>query len=282
MSAPAVELTAQATVVLVGGHESDRGEALHALAQDSPLTRARACGQELEEAVRAALITSELPVCVVPMTLGRDPELVADTARTLAWVARTTGPPRIALAEPFGTAEHLIGWLRAAAGRAAVGAAGAAGADPADVAILVTANPANPFDDAELFRIARLVQVQGRAPWVDVAFHGGDPDVQTGVDRCRRLGARRVALVPAGFAPAGGTEVAAAEAAGAVDAGPLLAPSAISGVLAARIQAAVDRLRAGDDGIAAGLDAEHGHGHTHSHTDGPAARGHTHSHASGH
>ncbi len=260
-----MENTTQATVVLVGGHESDRAEALHALTQDSPLTRACASGQELEEAVREALIGSELPVCVVPMTLGRDPKLVADAARTLAWVARTAGPdPRIALAEPFGTAEHLIGWLRAAAGRAAVAAARATDADPADVAVLVTANPSNPFDDAELFRIARLVQVQGRAPWVDVAFHGGDPDVQTAVDRCRRLGARRVALVPAGFAPA-------AEVAGAVDAGPLLAPSAISGVLAARIGAALDRLRAGEDGIAAGLHAEH---HNHSHA-------HSHSHASG-
>ena len=273
-----MENTTQATVVLVGGHESDRAEALRALAQDSPLTRACASGQELEEAVREALIGSELPVCVVPMTLGRDPKLVADAARTLAWVARTAGPdPRIALAEPFGTAEHLIGWLRAAAGRAAVAAARATGADPADVAVLVAANPSNPFDDAGLFRIARLVQVQGRAPWVDVAFHGGDPDVQTAVDRCRRLGARRVALVPAGFAPAAEAEVlAAAEVTGAVDAGPLLAPSAISGVLAARIGAALDRLRAGEDGIAAGLDAEHhNHSHAHSHS-------HSHSHASGH
>jgi len=47
--------------------------------------------------------------------------------------------------------------------------------------------------------------------------------------------------------------------------GPLLTLSAAAGVLRARVNAALHRLGHGDDGIAAGLDAEHGHGHTHSH-----------------
>jgi hypothetical protein len=41
----------------------------------------------------------------------------------------------------------------------------------------------------------------------------------------------------------------------------LLAPTAISGMLATRVAGAMLKLSRGDDGIAAGLDADHGHGH---------------------
>ena len=86
----------------------------------------------------ARLRRSGEAACVVPMTLGRDPELVADTARTLRALpsAQTSGT---LLAEPFGTGRHLTAWLRAAAGRT-----------PAASALLVTAPAAGLFDDAEL------------------------------------------------------------------------------------------------------------------------------------
>ncbi|GAA1348910.1 cobalamin biosynthesis protein CbiX [Streptomyces beijiangensis] len=248
---------ATATVILAGGHESGEGRALG--------PRAVPAGRALHEAVEAALDSGAAPVCVVPMTLGRDPKLIADTARTLKWLARGAGSGRIALAEPFGAKDHLIGWLRAAAGRA-VAAAGKEG-----TAVLVCAPAAGPFDDADLFRVARLVRQYGHHTWVEVAFDGGDPDIAQGVERCRRLGAGQVALVSAGFGPA-----AAQPVADAVDCGPLLAPSAVGGVIDVRTETALHRLGHGDDGIAAGLDAEHGHGYAHSH--GPGEHGHAHPH----
>ncbi|MFD5461617.1 sirohydrochlorin chelatase [Kitasatospora sp. NPDC127059] len=261
-------------VVLAGGHESDGGRRLAALAEHVPpagpaVHAVAAAGRPLAEAVRSALAADDdAPVCVVPMTLGRDPKLIADTARTLRWLAAGQGRGRLALTAPFGAAEHLIGWLRAAA-------ASAAGED----AVLVTAPAAGPFEDAELFRIARLVRQYGRHRWVEVAFAGGDPDPAGGVERCRLLGAARVTAVPASFGPA---LPPGAAGEGVRDGGPLLRPSAVSGVVAARTAAALHLLGHGEDGILAGLDAEHGHGYAHSHGPGAAHHGHSHRHEEPH
>ncbi|MFE4975267.1 sirohydrochlorin chelatase [Kitasatospora sp. NPDC056651] len=268
-----------ATVVLAGGHESDGGRDLAALVapgstgSTGPAGPAGAvahaaapAGRRLTEAVRSALAAAgDGPVCVVPMTLGRDPKLVADTARALRWLAAGEGRGRLALTAPFGTADHLIGWLRAAAGTAP------------DGAVLVTAPAAGPFEDAELFRIARLARQYGRHRWVEVAFDGGDPDPAEGAERCRLLGAREVTAVPASFGPA-----LRGALPGVRDGGPLLRPSAVAGVVAARTAAALHLLGHGEDGILAGLDAEHGHGYAHSHGPGesPHSHGHTpHAHA---
>ncbi|MER7668346.1 cobalamin biosynthesis protein CbiX [Kitasatospora sp. NPDC096128] len=269
-----------ATVVLAGGHESDGGRDLAALVGRVPAApeyvvhAAAAAGRPLAEAVRSALGAGDAPVCVVPMTLGRDPGLIADTARALRWLAAGEGRGRLALTAPFGATEHLIGWLRAAA----------ATAGSAD-ALLVTAPAAGPFEDAELFRIARLVRQYGRHQRVEVAFIGGDPDPAEGVRRCRLLGADRVTAVPASFGPALPGGPAAGPSVGPSvgpttggedvrDGGPLLRPSAIAGVVAARTAAALHLLGHGEDGILAGLDAEHGHGYAHSH--GPGEQQHSH------
>ncbi|MEV0186993.1 cobalamin biosynthesis protein CbiX [Kitasatospora purpeofusca] len=218
-------------------------------------------GRPLAEAVRSALAAGEGPVCVVPMTLGRDPGLVADSARALRWLAAgPEGRGRLALTAPFGAAEHLVGWLRAAAAVAPAGA------------LLVTAPAAGPFDDAELFRIARLVRQFGRHRWVEVAFAGGDPDPVEGAERCRLLGAGEVTAVAASF----GSPFGAAVPPRLRDGGPLLRPAAVAGVVAARTAAALHLLGHGEDGIAAGLDAEHGHGYAHSHEPGGPRHPHPH------
>ncbi|MFJ5884709.1 cobalamin biosynthesis protein CbiX [Kitasatospora cineracea] len=265
-----------AVLVLAGGHESDGGRDLTPLtaagpgATAGPTVHAVApAGRPLAEAVRAALAApGGHPVCVVPMTLGRDPRLVADAARTLRALAAEPGqrPGRLALTAPFAAAEHLIGWLRAAARTTP--------ATP-DGALLVTAPAAGPFEDAELFRIARLARQFGRHRWVEVAFDGGDPDPAEGAARCRLLGARTVTAVPAAFGPALHTPVP-----GVLDGGPLLRPSAVAGVLAARTADALHLLGHGEDGTAAGLDAEHGHGYAHTH--GPGEPSHTHPHTHTH
>ncbi|MGW2251633.1 cobalamin biosynthesis protein CbiX [Kitasatospora sp. NPDC001660] len=267
-----------ATVVLAGGHESDHARDLAPLVEREPAVHAAAApGRELTGAVRSALAATGGPVCVVPMTLGRDPKLVADSARALRWLAAGEPRGRLALTAPFGAAEHLVGWLRATA---------PAAPEP-DGAVLVTAPAAGPFEDAELFRIARLVRQHGHHRWVEVALAGGDPDPAEGAERCRLLGARTVTAVPASFGPALRTDLP-----GVRDGGPLLRPAAIAGVVAARAAAALYLLGHGEDGVAAGLDAEHGHGYAHSHGPGGAhshgpggahthGRGGAHSHGQG-
>ncbi|WP_327256651.1 sirohydrochlorin chelatase [Streptomyces sp. NBC_01244] len=254
-----------ATVILAGGHEG--GTAAGAVHPGRPLA----------EAVRAALTASPEPVCVVPMTLGRDPGLIADCARALRWLGREEGVGRLVLAPPFATVDHLTAWLRTAALKAVREA-------PDTSAVLVTAPAAGPFEDADLFRVARLVRQYGQHRWVEVAFDGGDPDLAEGAERCRRLGAGHIALVRAAFAPP------AELPAGVLDTGPLLSGAAIAQVVRARAQEALHRLAHGQDGVAEGLDAEHGHGYAHSHgpggdhdhSDTDADTHHTHAHGHAH
>nr|WP_237535812.1 cobalamin biosynthesis protein CbiX [Streptomyces sp. SID3343] len=222
-----------------------------------PGGRPVACGRELYRAVHERVRAGYEQICVVPMTLGRDAELVADTARTLA----ALGPAertRVVQAAPFGTARHLTGWLRAAANRV-----------PLDAALVVAAPAGDVYDDAELYRIARLVRQHGRHRLVEVALTDGDPDLAHGVERCRVLGARRVVVLPASFVVPSTARIDCAPATA------LLTPSAVAEVVAARVADAVERRRAhGDDGVAAGLVAAADHGTGHSHA--PDAGGHSH------
>lgn len=258
-------------VIAVCGHEAAYGRALDGLV--GPGVSVVPNGRELFRSISAHLRRGEESV-VVPMTLGRDPELVADTARTLRSVP---GGDRAAmvLAEPFGTAQHLVGWLRAAAGRV-----------PEDSALLVTAPSGDPFEDAELYRIAALVRRYGRHSLVEVAFTGGDPNPAEGVRRCRLLGAERVTLLPAGFAPPEVPELSADDRPLVDLAGPLVPASALRRVVAERVADARRRWREhGDDGIAAGLTAADNHGHSHTHPPGEGhdhGPGHHHDHGPGH
>lgn len=258
-------------VVAVRGHEAADGEALRDLAGPDVLVVQG--GRELIRTL-AGLSDSGEQACVVPMTLGRDPELVADTARTL----RALPPVQTAaalLAEPFAGARHLTGWLRAAANRT-----------PRTSALLVTAPTGGPFDDAELYRIARLVRGYGNHPLVEVAITGGDPDPAEGVRRCGLLGASQVTLLPAAFDV---PDVPAVAGIAVASAGPAVSRAALARILTERVADArrrwADRR---DDGVTAGLTAadDHGHSHTHppgeEHHHGPAhPHPHPHPHGAG-
>ncbi|MEY9892917.1 sirohydrochlorin cobaltochelatase [Catenulispora sp. MAP5-51] len=235
---------ARASVVLVGGHEGGADVDVEPSIEREALFRAASARRDLKTTVEQALESNDLPVCVVPMTLGRDPGLVADTARALMAVTDGAAGGRLVLADPFGTATLLTGWLRVAVAQAA-----GSPCSP-DLAVVLTANAANKFDDAELCRIAHLVKVQARLSWVEVAFRDGDPAPAEVVERCETLGARRIALVPADFRSVGGPP-----ASGVINGEPLLSSATVSGVLATRTAAALLKLSRGDDGIAAGLNA---------------------------
>ncbi|MFJ5921710.1 cobalamin biosynthesis protein CbiX [Kitasatospora sp. NPDC092948] len=251
-------------VLAVCGHESGNGAALRRLA--GPDTIVVGGGRELYRALTAR--PSRQTVAVVPMTLGRDPELVADAARTVRAL-----PPELrrgtAVAEPFGSSEHLVGWLRAAASGV-----------PAEAALLITAPAGDPYQDAELHRVAHLVRVYGRHRLVETALLGGDVEPAEGVRRCALLGARQVAVLSASFLPP--APPAAPAGVSVRDTGPLLGPASLAAVLSARAGAAVRRLReSGEDGVGAALSAADRHGPSHSHgVDGGHHR-HEHHHGPG-
>jgi hypothetical protein len=250
-------------VVLVGGHESDGGAALDRFAPRLPHAVALPPGRRLHDAVATSLLAGET-VVVVPMTFGRDPTMVADTARTLRWIAsghhghgRPAPVAALALAAPFGVVDHLTARLRAVAG-------GVRSVDP-QAAVVVAARTGDPFADAELHRIAHLVRVHGAGVEVAVATVDRDADVAPTLDRLRRLGIERSVVVPAGFAPGLDVDAALPAFAGMAQAGPLMSDAAVARIVTERVGAALHDLGHGRDGIAAGLAADHGHGYAHSH-----------------
>ncbi|GAB2447762.1 sirohydrochlorin chelatase [Streptosporangium sandarakinum] len=244
-------------VLLVGGHESRDGRCLPGpVGPGGP--EVRAVGRDLH----AALVGRDR-IVAVPMTLGRDPELPAVVAQTLRWAARERAPGDLLLAGPLGTTGHLVGWIRGAVTRALRDG-------PPRQAVLLVAPAAGPEPDAELFRVARLVRQYTSVRWVEVALIGGDPDVDEGVERCLRLGADGVVLVPASFVPV-------APRPGVRTAGPLLGPASLATLVRERVAEAEHRWdRYGDDGLAT---VHHEHGHSHEHG---GEHGHGHGHRDEH
>ena len=231
-------------VLLAGGHESRDGRCLPGLLGPGG-HEACAPGRDLQAALRDRGRTA-----VVPMTLGRDAELSAVAAQTLRWAARDRAPGDLLLTGPLGTTVHLVGWIRSAVTRALRDG-------PPGQAVLLVAPAAGPEPDAELFKVARLVRQYTSLRWVEVALTGGDPDVDEGVERCLRLGAEGVVLVPASFVPV-------PERTDAETAGPLLGPASLATLIRERVAEAEHRWTAhGDDGLT--LDHHHGHD-DHDHT----------------
>lgn len=257
-------------LVLVGGHESDGGVDLWPLTGALPGSVLTVPGRSLHHGVGELLDSGDGPVAVVPMTWGRDPVMVADTARTLRWLNAGAGAGRIALAEELGTPDHLVALMRMAATEAVARRPG--------TAVLLAAHAAGPFDDAELHRLAHLVRTHGTGAEVGVACLSGPDDLARAVDRLRRLGAGPVVVVPAGFARAvPGVE----DLEGTTFAGPLLPEPVLVDLVRRRAGQALHLLGHGDDGIEAGLMADHGHGYAHSHGvegDGGHHHGHDHAH----
>ncbi|MEU1734505.1 hypothetical protein [Streptosporangium sp. NPDC020145] len=174
--------------LLAGGAESLGGSCLPSLlGPDAPAV----CGAG--RALLSAIPPD--PTVVVPMTLGREPELPDVTAQALRWAARGRTTGDLLLARPLADSGHMVGWLRGAIVHARFDT-------PATTAVLLVAPAIGPEPDAELFRVARLVRQYTPVRWVEVALTGGDPDVDEGVERCRALGAEEVVLLPASFAPA--------------------------------------------------------------------------------
>jgi len=254
-----------ARVLLVGGHESADGADLARFERPAQRVSAATPGRVFHNSVSSALDAGET-VVVVPMTFGRNPTMVSDTAKTLKWLSsRHHG--RIALAAPFGQIDHLTAWLRTAAVRAR--------AEDAETALLIVAPHSDPFDEAELHRVAYLVATHGALAEVMVAIADDAESVAASVSRLHRLGVHRIATVPAGFA------VTVPEA-DADYVGPLMSDAAIERVIRTRVRDALAALAAGHDGIDDGLASDHGHGYAHSHAfEESQGRVHPHAHPHG-
>ena len=262
---------ADATTVLVAGHESAGGADVRFLAQARPGWFVTPIGRPLHNLVARLLKSGDGPITVVPMTLGRNPTLVADTAKTVQWLA-AGAPGRLALAEPFGNADHLTAWLRSAAT--------AIRRSSPDAAMVVQAPASDPFDEAELHRIAHLVRTHGAGNVVEVATTRTEDDLAEVLRRLRRLDHPHTVVVPAGFRREDPLPPDDGRFSGSRFYGPLMSEQAMLRIVDMRAHTAVHELSHGRTGVEAGLMADHGHGYAHSHAF-DASTGSTHGHGHG-
>ena len=275
-------------MVLVGGHESGNGTDLSFVPGVMPGTLVTPAGRPLHNLLTQligrnseAAASGSAPVVVLPMTFGRNPTLVADTAKTLRWLgaesAARGATAALALADAFGTAGHLTAWPRTAATEVRRRAP--------EAAVLIAADAANPFDDADLYRIAHLVQTHGAGIPVETAAVGSADALLDALRRLRMLGSTRTVVVPAGFRREATVRSEAVPYGAGVfsDAefyGPLLSERAVLRVIGDRVRDALHALSHGRTGVEAGLEADHGHGYAHSHAF-EEANGHSHTHSHG-
>ncbi|MCC9193181.1 hypothetical protein LOC59_05885 [Arthrobacter sp. zg-Y916] len=277
-----------AAVVLVGGHESGNGADLSFVPDLMPGVFVSPAGRPLHNLLTQLLDrggdvsgSDPQPVVVLPMTFGRNPTLIADTAKTLHWLSAAGGTtnagPQLALSEPFGTPDHLTAWLRTAATEVRRREAASA--------VLITADAANPFDDADLYRISHLVRTHGAGIPVETAAVSSVEALLEAVQRLRLLGSTHAFVVPAGFrraatvysdvVPYGEEGFSGVEFYGA-----LMSEKAVLRVISERVRDTLHALSHGRTGVEAGLQADHGHGYAHSHAFEESG-GHSHPHSSG-
>lgn len=261
------------TTILVAGHESADGADVRYLEQARDRWFVTPIGRPLHNLLTRHLSSGDGPIVVVPMTMGRNPTLVADTAKTVRWL--TSASQRLALAAPFGSPDHLISWLRLAA-------TSIRSRSP-DAAMVIQAPSSDPFDEAELHRVAHLVRTHGAGNVVEVATTHTDDDLVDVLQRLRRLGHPHAVVVPAGFRRQSPVPLDDSRFAGCEFYGPLMSEQAAIRIIDARIRDAVHELAHGRTGVESGLMADHGHGYAHSHAfddSSAGAHGHGHGHQS--
>ncbi|MDN6282285.1 MAG: hypothetical protein L0J74_02350 [Corynebacterium sp.] len=202
--------------------------------------------------------TQDATLVVVPAGTNRDLTSIAQAAQALQWAQRqgtsvVLGP---SLIDATRAIAELRRHLRAAA-------------EDHD-AVLFIAATVDPFADAELLRRVRLAQQFSENLLVEVAFEGSWPSVDSARERLRLLGATTVADIRADLVLVDVTT-------------PLFRRSSLATAAERASHTALHLAKDhGDDGIAAGLLADHETGFAHSHGDEGHSHSHNHSHGHSH
>jgi sirohydrochlorin cobaltochelatase len=149
----------------------------------------------LVDGIAACVARGPQRIIALPLLLGPAGHHKNDIPALLQW-ARTQWPRiEFRYGAPLGAQYPLV---RVLADRAADAIAAARPCADAETALLLVGRGSHdPDSNSELAKIARLVW-EGRAyGWVETAYYSlTGPDVQAGIMRCARLGARRVVVLP--------------------------------------------------------------------------------------
>lgn len=203
-------------------------------------------------------------IILVPACTSRDLTAITQAAQALRWLKERNPDRTLVLAEPFSGDTYAIARMRHHI-RTLAG----------DVdALLFVSATVDPFADAELLRRVRLARQFSEDVEVEVAFDNvasapslAWPTPPTAIERLNKLGLETIQTVRADlFEDPTGEQL------------PLFKETALKAAVVASEEKARHRAAHGDDGIAAGLLADHGAGFAHSHGD----EDHDHDHGHGH
>lgn len=229
---------------------------------------AQATGCPVVANARELSALDEQHIVLVPACTARDLTAITQAAQALQWLKARDPERTLILAEPLSGDTYAIARMRHHI---------RALAEDAD-ALLFVAATVDPFADAELVRRVRLARQFSEEVEVEVAFDdaAGSPSLPwptppAARERFAKLGLDKIATIRADLYcdPLGEQKV-------------LFKATGLKAALLASKEKAVHRAAHGDDGIAAGLLADHGAGFAHSHGDEDHDHGHGHSHGHSH
>jgi sirohydrochlorin cobaltochelatase len=148
------------------------------------------------DGIRACVETGARQVVALPLFLGPAGHQKNDVPAILNW-AKTQWPEvRFKYGVPLGAQPQIISVLTQRAAEAI--AAGSADIPPAETALLLVGRGSrDPDSNSEVYKIARMLWEGRSYGWVESAFYSlTQPDIPTALERCIRLGARRVVVLP--------------------------------------------------------------------------------------
>jgi sirohydrochlorin cobaltochelatase len=158
-------------------------------------TRIVPLGAGASAAVGEALSTRPSHVVAVPFSFGADAPWPEDLTGLIRW-ARTRWPDVTFIQSgPAGSREHVIGW---ASRQVQASFRTWSDGEPSDNdAALVVGEGATAHANAEVCALARLLVENHHKGHVEVAFlRHARSTIATGIERCHRLGAQRIVLLP--------------------------------------------------------------------------------------
>ena len=213
-----------------------------------------------------ASLTAEHLV-VVPASTSRDLTATTQAAQALQWMKKRESGRTLLLAEPLSGDTYAIAQMRHHL-RKLAGEAGA---------VIFVSATVDPFADAELFRRVRLARQFSEDLEVEIAFDevAAAPNIAwpkpgEAEERLIKLGFRHIRKVRADlYSDPEGRQVE------------LFKETALRAAVVASAEKARHRAAHGEDGIEAGLLADHGAGFAHSHGD-EEGEGHSRAHPHGH
>jgi sirohydrochlorin cobaltochelatase len=201
-------VTTQPALLLVGHgtHDDDGAEGLRSLITElgrrNPGTPvAGGLGKEtpppLSDVVTKLADGGADRIVALPLTLGAPAAAREDLEAALEGEAEQRDGVSYACARPLGAEPGLLGLLEQRLDEA-LGCHGRAPDDRATTTVLLVGHgTTDPYTNAELHRAARLLWEGSGYGGVETAFvTQAAPDVASGLDRCRALGARRIVVLP--------------------------------------------------------------------------------------